>query len=341
MQRRRITLALALSAVALAAVAAGCGGGRGDGSTTAAEGSGTPAASDSGSAGTSSAGTDLSGSIEADGSSTVGPFVTAAAEQFQEENPNVRITVGISGTGGGFERFCNGETDISDASRQIEDDEAKTCADNGIEYVEFHVATDALTVVVNKENTWATCLTVDQLKKIWEPSAEGKVTNWNQVDPSFPDVPLTLAGAGTDSGTFDYFTKAINGEEGASRTDYQASEDDNTTVVAVEGDKGGLGYFGYSYYEANQDKLNAVQIDAGSGCVTPSVETAQDGTYTPLSRPLFVYVKKESFQRPEVQAFIRFILDNEQSIAQTAKFVPLTEEQLSEARSSFTQATAG
>jgi phosphate transport system substrate-binding protein len=296
-----------------------------------AEESSTPAAS----------GGNLSGKIEVDGSSTVGPLVTAAAEQFQAEQPGVQVTVGISGTGGGFERFCAGETDVSNASRPIKDDEeAPICQQNGVGYTELQVATDALTVVTNKENNWVDCLTTDQLKTIWEPGAEGKVTSWKQIDPSFPDEKLTLAGPGTDSGTFDYFTDEINGEEGASRSDYQASEDDNTIVTAVSGETGGLGYFGFSYFEENQDTLNAVPIDSGNGCVAPSVDTAQAGDYTPLSRPLFIYVKNESLERPEVKAFVQYILSNAQSIAETAQFVPLNEEQLAESMSRFEQASA-
>jgi phosphate transport system substrate-binding protein len=284
---------------------------------------------------------DLSGSVEVDGSSTVGPLVTAAAEQFQGEQPGVRVTVGISGTGGGFERFCAGETDISNASRPIKDDEeAPICQQNGVEYTELQVATDALTVVTNKENDWVDCLTTDQLKKIWEPAAEGKINSWNQIDPSFPNERLTLAGAGTDSGTFDYFTDEINGEEGASRSDYQATEDDNTTVTFVSGERGALGYFGFSYFEENQDALNALPIDGGNGCVAPSVDTAQAGEYTPLSRPLFIYVKNESLQRPEVKAFVQYMLDNAQSIAETAQFVPLNDEQLAESMSRLEQASA-
>jgi phosphate transport system substrate-binding protein len=308
-----------------AALAAGCGGGRedraDDGATTAA------------------ATSDLSGRIEADGSSTVGPFTTAAAERFQRANPDVRITVGVSGTGGGFERFCRGETDLSNASRPIKDEEEEICERNGVEYGEFHVANDALTVVVNAQNDWAPCLTVGELKKIWEPGS--KVDSWNEVRPAFPDVELVLAGPGTDSGTFDYFTDAIVGEEGASRSDYTASENDNVTVQAVAGEKGGLGYFGFSYLEENLGKVKAVAVGGGGGCVEPSVETAQNGTYEPLSRPLFVYVKRESFERPEVEAFIRFILDNETEIAEAARFVPLTDEQLAKARDSLEQALAG
>jgi len=269
-------LLLVLAAGLLATAVAACG--RSD-------------ASDTGAAATTGAGgQDLSGRIEIDGSSTVGPFVTAGAEEFQAQNSGVQVTVGISGTGGGFERFCAGETDISDASRPIkEDEEVPVCKKNGVEYTEIQIANDGIAVVTNKENDWATCLTVEQLNKIWGP--DSKVDNWNQVDPSFPDQKMTLAGPGTDSGTFDFFTAEINGEEDASRTDYQATEDDNVTVQAVEGDKGGLGYFGLSYFEQNQDQINDVEVDGGDGCVAPTSETVQDGSYTPLSRPLFIYVK--------------------------------------------------
>jgi phosphate transport system substrate-binding protein len=298
--------------------------------------------SDSGSDGTnaasSNASSNLSGRIEADGSSTVGPLVTAAAEDFQAQNPGVQITVGISGTGGGFERFCAGETDLSDASRPIKDDEeVPICQKNGIEYTEFQVANDGIAVVTNKENDWATCLTVEQLNKIWGP--DSRVENWNQVDPRFPDQELTLAGPGTDSGTFDFFTGEINGEEDASRTDYQATEDDNVTVQAVSGDKGGLGYFGLSYFEQNQDTLNDVEVDGGSGCVAPTSETVQDGSYTPLSRPLFVYVKNTSLQKPEVAALMKYILDNQEQIAEKALFVPMTDEQAQKAESDYAAAT--
>ena len=311
-------IALLLGLVAL--LAAGCG--RDD--------------SNSGGTSTSTGSSDLSGRIEADGSSTVGPYTTAAAERFQQQNSGVQVTVGVSGTGGGFERFCRGETDLSNASRPIKDEEAAACKAKGIEYVEFQVANDALTVVVNKDNDWATCLTTEQLKKIWGPGS--KVNKWNQVDSSFPDEKLSLFGPGTDSGTFDYFTGEINGEEGASRSDYSASEDDNTIVTGVSGEKGGLGYFGFSYFEENQDKLKAVEIDGGDGCVAPSVKTAQDGTYKPLSRPLFIYVKKDALARPEVQAFLQYILDNETAIAEAAQFVPLTDEQLTKAKSDLESA---
>jgi phosphate transport system substrate-binding protein len=294
---------LAMLVLGLAALAAGCGGedeSNGDGG--------------------------LSGSIAADGSSTVGPLATAAAERFRQENSDVNVTIGVSGTGGGFERFCAGETDLSNASRQIEEDELQACESKGIEYVELQVANDALTVVVNPQNDWVTCLTTEQLKTIW--NTESEVDSWNDVDSSFPDESLKLYGPGTDSGTFDYFTAEINGDEGVSRSDYSATEDDNVIVQGVAGDKGALGYFGLSYFEQNRDKLKAVGIDGGAGCVAPTVETAQSGEYKPLARPLFVYVKKESLQRPEVEAFLQFFLDNEQEIAQAAQFVPLTDEQL-------------
>ena len=309
--------------VLLALFAAGCGGDR--------EGS----SDDTGTAATS----DLSGRIQADGSSTVGPYTTAAAERFRTENPDVQTTVGVSGTGGGFERFCAGETDLSNASRPIKDEEKQLCDDKGIEFVEFQVANDALTVVVNPDNDWVDCLTVDQLKTIWDQGS--KVKSWQDVDPSFPDESMKLYGAGTDSGTFDYFTDAINGEEGRSRSDYSATEDDNVTVQGVSGDQGALGYFGLSYYEQNQDRLKALEIDGGDGCVAPNVENAQNGTYKPLSRPLFIYAKKESFARPEVHAFIQFILDNEQEIAEASQFVPLTDEQLTKAKADLEAATAG
>jgi phosphate transport system substrate-binding protein len=343
MRIRRVNTFLLLAVVAalLAVVAAGCGG---DEETAAPAEPAEPAPAEPAPAEPAPAEpapAELSGSIEADGSSTVGPLTTSAAELFGEANPGVVVTVGISGTGGGFERFCAGETDISDASRPIkEDEEVPICQENGIDYIEIPVAIDALTVVVNPENDWATCLTVEQLNTMWSPDAEGQVTNWNQVDPSFPDQELVLAGAGTDSGTFDYFTDAVNGEEGASRADYTASEDDNVTVQAVAGDKGGLGYFGYSYLEENLDKLKAVEIDGGAGCVAPSPETAQSGEYTPLSRPLFIYVKKESFQRPEVQAFVSYYLENIDAIAERALFIPPTEEERAAAQAAVEAAIA-
>jgi phosphate transport system substrate-binding protein len=305
---------VALAIGALTVLSACGGGGETGGSETSAAGGGEAQA--------------LSGSVIIDGSSTVEPLSSAAAELFQGANPDVSVTVGTSGTGGGFQKFCAGETDISDASRAISDSEKEKCDAAGIAYEELQVANDALTVVVNKENTWATCLTVEQLKTIWEPAST--VKNWSEVDPSFPNEPLTLYGAGPDSGTFDYFTGAINGEEGDSRTDYNPTEDDNVTVQGVSGSTGALGYFGFSYYEENADKLTAVQIDSGAGCVTPSVETAQDGTYTPLSRPLFIYPSDASLAKPQVEGFVEFYLEQNEQIVTAAQFIPLTPEQLKE-----------
>ena len=291
---------------------------------------------DDGSAG---GGSQLSGTINIDGSSTVAPLSEAAAELFQEQNSGVRVTVGTSGTGGGFEKFCAGETDISDASRQIEADETAACESKGIKYEEVQIANDGLSLVVNNQNTWANCLTTAQLKAIWDKGS--KVNNWNQVDPSFPNEPLKLFGAGTDSGTFDYFTAAINGEEGRSRSDYSATEDDNVTVTGVSGTKGGLGYFGLSYLQENEGKIKGVQVDGGKGCVAPSTETVQDGSYTPLSRPLFIYPSDKALARPEVKAFLDFYVNNYQKIAEEALFVPLTEEQAAEAKQKLTQLATG
>jgi phosphate transport system substrate-binding protein len=274
-------------------------------------------------------GEQLSGTIKIDGSSTVAPLSEAAAEMFQGEQKDVRVTVGTSGTGGGFEKFCAGETDISGASRAIEDDEKAACEKRGITFEEIQVANDGLAVVVNSQNDWAKCLTVAQLKKIWDTGS--KVDNWKQIDASFPDEKLVLAGAGTDSGTFDYFTAAINGEEGHGRSDYAATEDDNVTVQTVSGAKGGLGYFGLSYAEQNADKVKVVEIDGGDGCVAPSKQTVQDATYKPLSRPLFIYPSAKALARPEVDAFVKYYVDNEQEIAESALFVDLTDEQKAEA----------
>jgi phosphate transport system substrate-binding protein len=315
---RLVLLLLALAALTLGA--AGCG--RDDDDD---EGSSPPANTGEATETTEA----LSGTIEVDGSSTVGPLAIGATEAFREEQPDVTVNVGTSGTGGGFERFCAGETDISNASRPIdEEEEVPLCEEAGIEYTEFQVGVDAITVIANVENDWATCLTVEQLKKTWEPKAEGKIMNWNQIDPSFSDQALALAGPGTDSGTFDYFTDEINGEEGASRTDYTASEDDNVIVQAVAGDAGGMGYLGYTYYEQNTDTLKALEVDGGDGCVAPSVESARDGTYTPLSRPLFIYVKNESLAKPEVYGFVEYFLTNSIQLAEDNLFIPVPDDQV-------------
>lgn len=273
---------------------------------------------------------ELSGDIRIDGSSTVAPLSTAAAELFQEEHPDVRVTVGTSGTGGGFEKFCNGETDISDASRAIGEDEIAACEANGIEFEEIGVANDGLSVVVNPENDWAGCLTVEELNAIWMPGS--MVNNWSQVREGFPDVALELFGAGTDSGTFDYFTDAINGEEGASRTDYAQTEDDNITVQGVSGTEGAMGYFGLSYLLENEGSIKGVAIDGGGGCVEANTETVQSGEYTPLGRQLFVYPSGEALQRPEVVAFLEFYIAENDAITEQALFIPLTEEQKEEAQ---------
>ena len=277
-------------------------------------------------------GDSVSGEVVVDGSSTVEPLTSVAGESFKEVAPDVNVSVGTSGTGGGFEKFCAGDTDISDASRPIkEDEEAPVCKDAGIEYTELHVATDALTVVVSKDNDFITCLTTDELKTLWAPEAEGKVKTWNQVNPAFPKEKIELYGPGTDSGTFDYFTAEINGEEGASRSDYNASEDDNVLVNGVAGSANALGYFGYTYYEENADKLKAVEVDSGSGCVAPSAETAQDGSYTPLSRPLFIYVANKAYSdKAQVKAFVDYYVENVVQLDKAAQFIPLNDAQVAE-----------
>lgn len=285
-----------------------------------------------GQGGSSGSATDggLTGDVVIDGSSTVEPLSSAAATLFRDVEPGVNVSVATSGTGGGFERFCAGETDISDASRPIDEEEIAACEENGIEFTEIIIANDGLSVVVNPENDWLPnqCLSVEQLATIWGPDAERTVMSWRDVDPSFPDVPLELYGAGTDSGTFDYFTEAINGEEGAIRADYTPSEDDNLTVQGVTGAEGGMGFFGLSYAEENADLVSLVAIDGGAGCVLPSSETVQDGTYTPLGRPLFIYVNNASYaENPAVRAFVDFYVENEEQIAQDALFIGLTDEQ--------------
>jgi len=275
----------------------------------------------------------VSGTVTIDGSSTVAPLSEAAADMFRDEQPDVNVTVATTGTGGGFKKFCAGETDISDASRPIKDEEIEACKAKGIEYTEVVIANDGLSVVVNPENTWATCLTTDHLKKMWSPESEGKVENWNQIDPKFPDVPLTLFGAGTDSGTFDYFTEAINGEEGASRTDYSPSEDDNVTIQGVQGDKGATGYFGLSYVEENKDAIKAVEIDGGDGCVAPTEETVQNGTYKPLGRELYIYVNNAKYKdNTALRSFVDFYVENEATVAEEALYVGLTPEQKKKAQ---------
>jgi phosphate transport system substrate-binding protein len=272
----------------------------------------------------------FTGTITADGSSTVGPYAIAAAEGFQAKNKGARVTVGISGTGGGFERFCRDEIDLANASRPMKGSEAIACRDAGVKWVAFTVANDGLSVVVNKANTWVDCLTTAELKATWNTGS--KVKSWKDIRSSFPDVPLKLFGPGTDSGTFDFFTEKINGKAKASRSDYLATEDDNIIVQGVSGERGGMGYFGFSYYEENADRLKLVKVDNGSGCVAPSVRTVQSGTYKPLARPLFIYARRTSFRRPVVAAYIGYIFNNEKAIAKKAGFIALTDRQLKKAR---------
>jgi phosphate transport system substrate-binding protein len=283
---------------------------------------------------------DLSGTIRLDGSSTVFPFAQAAAELFNEDNPNVKISVGEAGTSGGFEKFCVGETDISDASRPIEPEEVDACKKGGVSYSEIQVANDGISVTTNPALE-ISCLTTDQLKELWNTST---ISNYSQLGKDdtgqpLPDADVSLYGPGTDSGTFDYFTDVINGEEDRSRDDYQPSEDDNVLVEGVAGDQDGLGYFGFSYYEQNQDKLNLVSVDAGKGCVAPSIETIQSGEYAPLSRPLFMYPSAEAIQKPEVKAYMQFVVDNFDTIAEQAQIVPMDSSQATKATSALEKAT--
>ena len=280
----------------------------------------------------------VSGTIKIDGSSTVAPFAQAAQEAFQGENPDVKITVGTSGTGGGFEKFCAGETDISDASRPIKpDEEVPLCKKKGITYHEVQVANDGIAVVTNKDLK-VDCLSVPQLKKLWNKGS--KVSSLSEIDPSLPDTKLTLFGPDTDSGTFDFFTDKVNGEEGVSREDYQPSADDNVTVQGVTGSDGGLGYFGFSYFEQNKDKLNLVKISEtdGGNCVGPTKETIQDGSYKPFSRPLFMYPNEKSLARPEVKAFMDYVIENYQAIAENSQIVPMTQEQADKGKQELTAA---
>jgi len=291
-----------LSALALLGVMGflGCSGGEGGGDGSAST---------------------VSGAVQVDGSSTVAPISEAMAEEFQAIHPGVRVTVGISGTGGGFQRFCSGETDISDASRPISDEERQACATAEIEHLELPVAWDGLSVVVNPANDFTQCLTVEELRRIWQPNS--RVTTWRDVRSEFPAQPIKLYGAGTDSGTFDYFTEVIVGETGSSRTDYQASEDDNVLVQGVAGDEFALGYFGHAYATQNADKLKLIAVDGGAGCVMPTDETISDKSYAPLSRPIFIYVARGALSRPEVVEFVRFYLENAADLVPSTGYLAL------------------
>jgi phosphate transport system substrate-binding protein len=278
-------------------------------------------------------------SIRVDGSSTVLRISEAVVEEFRKEQPAVRVTVGRAGTGGGFKKLSHGEIDICDASRPIKDEERKACEAAGIEFVELEIAFDGLSVVVNPKNDWCECLTVEDLKRLWQP--ESAVSKWSDLNPKWPDRQIKLYGPGTDSGTFDYFTEAIVGKAGSSRSDYSPSEDDNSLVTGVAGDTDALCYFGMAYYEENQDRLKAIGIDPGDGnCVKPSQETVRNHTYKPLSRPLYVYVRKSSLSRPEVQSFVKFYLDNVSKLVEVVGYVPLPDDVLEKSKQSFSDATA-
>lgn len=309
--------ARALVAVSAGVLAAACGGPSGSRQTRAA------AASASGGA---PATAELEGTVLVDGSSTVAPISQAVAEEFQALNRGVRVPVGTSGTGGGFKKFCLGETDISDASRPVKGSETETCEANGIGFIELPVAFDGLAVLANPQNSFVDCLTVAELRKVWEPAAEDIVTTWSQVRDGFPDDQLILYGPGVDSGTYDYFTEAIVGEEGASRGDFTPSEDDNVLVQGIAGDASSLGFFGLAYYTANADILKLVKVDGGSGCVEPTPTSVNSGTYQPLSRPILIYVSTVAADRPEVGEFVRFYMRNAASLAGDVGYVPLPDE---------------
>lgn len=277
----------------------------------------------------------LTGSITIDGSSTVYPITEAIAEEFRPVGPDVKITVSYSGTGGGFKKFYRGETDINDASRLIKDKEKVACEEAGIEYVQLSVAYDGLAVVVNKDNDWATSMTVEELKKMWEPAAKGVITKWNQIRPEWPDAEIKLYGPGTASGTFDYFTEAIMGESGACRSDYSPNEDDNVLVNGIANDVNAIGFFGLAYYEENANKLNLVGVDGGNGPVTPSLETVKDGSYSPLSRPLFIYVSSEAAKKEAVTEFVKFYLSNVKEIVGDVGYIPLKDEEYKAELSKF------
>ena len=302
MQTRSKTMTLAAACTAL--VLAACGGGERSG-----EG--------------------LSGQVRSDGSSTVFPVAEAFAEEFQIQNPGVRVTVGVSGTGGGFQRFCSGETALSNASREISQEERERCEANGVEFIRLPVALDGISIITNPANDFAQCLTVDELRRIWEPGSS--VQTWRDIRSEFPPEEIQLYGPGTDSGTFDYFTEVIVGEDGASRADYQASEDDNVLVQGVSGDRYSLGYLGYAYYDQNEEALKLLGIDDGEGCVRPDPGTIESGEYSPLSGPLFIYLKEGALDRPEVAAYVRFMLNNAAELVPPTGYIPLPAERYQEA----------
>lgn len=293
------------------------------------------------SGGSNESGSELSGEVTVDGSSTVYPITEAVAEEFRTVQPRVRVTVGISGTGGGFQKFVRGETDINDASRAIKDKEKELCEQNNIKYVELSIAFDGLAVLVNPENDWIDHFTVEELKKIWEPDAQGEITYWNQIRPEWPNEEFHLYGPGVASGTYDYFTEAIVGESGASRGDYTASEDDNVLVQGISGDPYAIGFFGLAYYEENKDKLKLVGVDNGNGPVLPTLETVKNGTYEPLSRPVFIYVSDEGAGKPEVESFVKFYLDNAENLVKDVGYIPLPGEDYEQQKEKFRNFLSG
>ncbi len=278
--------------------------------------------------------------IQIDGSSTVYPVTEAVAEEFQKTTQSIRVTAGFSGTGGGFKKFIDGSIEICGASRPIKDSEKEKCEAAGVEYIQLEVAFDGLAVVLNPENDWCDSLTVEQLKEIWRP--ESGVKKWSDINPEWPEEEIHLYGPGTDSGTFDYFTKAINGEEGASRADYTASEDDNVLVTGVQEDKFAMGYFGFAYYIENKGRLKLMGVDGGDGPMTPSEETVRDGTYQPLSRPIFIYVRKDALKdREDVQQFVRFYLDNCGDLASEVGYVAISDDAAKKNEEAYSSATSG
>ncbi|HKG55710.1 MAG TPA: PstS family phosphate ABC transporter substrate-binding protein [Candidatus Limnocylindrales bacterium] len=313
--------------------------------STACSSSGAPTSGVAGASGTPAgtlapAGAGLSGTVTIDGSSTVYPITEAVAEEFQKANPGVKVTVAFAGTGGGFKKFCNGETDMNDASRPIKKDDAgegQACTAKNIGYVELGIATDALSVVVNKDNSWAKCLTTAQLKTMWDQGSAAK--SWKDIDPTFPDQPLKLFGPGPDSGTFDYFTEVINGKAKQSRSDYTPSEDDNALVTGVAGDNDALGYFGFAYLEANLDKIKAVAVDSGAGCVEPSADNVNNGTYKPLARPLFIYPSVSALKRPEFAAFVQYYLDNVNTYVDETGYIEAQPDVLAKSKADVAAAT--
>ena len=328
-----------VAGVTLAAALASCSGSDTKPTTSATT---SPAATQTTAAKTTApVASNLSGNITIDGSSTVAPISKAVAEDFAKSNSGVKVPVGTSGTGGGFKKFCAGDIDVANASRPIKKAEAESCTKAGVEFVELPVAVDGLTVVVNKENTWAKCLTVAELNTMWSPESEGKITSWDQIRPDFPKETIALFGAGADSGTFDYFTEAINKKSKVIRKDYQPSEDDNITVKGVQGSKGAVGFFGVAYFEENAKKLNAVEVDGGKGCVAPTAENINSGKYSPLSRPLFIYVSKKALARPEVKAFIEFYLSKDEKLVKEVGYVPLPGDALTKVKDRLAKATVG